>query len=325
MVMSSTVSPRAIPPVDTRRREISWPDLGLDALQAAIVHTVAYGDVFDYPLTLDEIHRYLVGVPASPDAVQACLAGKRLIPRYLSLSGSHVTLRGREAISQTRQRRAEACAGMWPRAVRYAAALAHFPFVRMVAVTGALCMGNTEADSDIDYFIVTEPDRLWLCRAAIIGLVRLAARTGNELCPNYLLSERALVLQEHNLFMAHEFVQMIPLVGHETYLRMWQLNAWVSDFLPNAYERAGRMPACPLSPHPIRSLVEVPLRTPAGGWLERWEMSRKIDKLGRNKNGNGDGHGSASFCSDWCKGHFLDHGQRTLDAFTERLQKLAET
>src|SRR5205085_8843103 len=115
--------------------------------------------------------------------------------------------------------RASVATDYWHRAIHYGHIMGGLPFVRMVAVTGALAMDNI-ADGDVDYLVVTEPGRLWLCRALIVGLVRVAALRGTELCPNYFLSERALVLHERNLFIAHEVAQMVPVAGLETYQRM---------------------------------------------------------------------------------------------------------
>jgi hypothetical protein len=42
----------------------------------------------------------------------------------------------------------------------------------------------------------------------------------------------------------------------------------------------------------------------------------------REKLYGSDGQVEASFCADWCKGHFENYGQRTLAAFAERLRAL---
>jgi hypothetical protein len=47
-------------------------------------------------------------------------------------------------------------------------------------------------------------------------------------------------------------------------------------------------------------------------------MSRKMRKLGSQ----GARHVEAAFSPDWCKGHFGDHGQLTLQRYAERLQTL---
>ena len=43
-------------------------------LDLAIVSALAYADVFDYPLTVAQIHRYLVRTPATMAQVEAALA-----------------------------------------------------------------------------------------------------------------------------------------------------------------------------------------------------------------------------------------------------------
>ena len=52
------------------------------SLERAIVEAVAYADVFDYPLTADEVHRYLDGVSATRAGVSTALSSGRLVPGH---------------------------------------------------------------------------------------------------------------------------------------------------------------------------------------------------------------------------------------------------
>jgi hypothetical protein len=276
---------------------------------------VAYSDVFDYPLTANEVHRYLIGFPTSRGTVREVLSNGQLVPSVLSRKGRYFTLAGREQAVDTRRERAAVSAELWRRAVHYGRMLGSLPFVRMVAVTGALSMDNV-ADGDIDYLIVTEPDRLWLSRAFVVAVVRLAGRHGVTLCPNYFLSERVLELEDRNLFTAHEVAQMVPIVGFDVYANLRRLNAWADEFLPNASGSPRRL-AETQSRRGWR-VLERPLRSRAATPLERWEMQRKIRKLSSRSTQ----HAEAAFDVDWCKGHFGDHGQSTLKQFEQRMQRL---
>lgn len=301
--------------IDARRGRTERAEPGRAALERAIVQTVAYADVFDYPLTADEIHRYLVGISAGRGTVRAMLSNGGL--PSLARSGRYFALRGHESAFETRKTRAARAGDYWRRAAHYGRRLSHLPFVRMVAVTGGLAMDNM-SDGDIDYLIITEPGRLWLCRALIVAEVRLAALRGTELCPNYFLSERALELTERNLFTAHEVTQMVPLAGMSIYQQLRHVNRWTDAFLPNAGGAPRRIAAVEPERRTPRRLLERTLRSRVCTPLERWEMARKIKKLGKR----GDGHAEAAFGPDWCKGHFGDHGQVTLARYAERLQAL---
>jgi hypothetical protein len=286
------------------------------SLERAIVEAVAYADVFDYPLTADEVHRYLDGVPTTRAAVRAALSGG-LVPHRLSHAGRFYTLPGREVVIDVRRERTRVSERYWKQAIQYGRVMAGLPFVRMVAVTGALAMDNV-ADDDVDYMVVTEPGRLWLCRALVVGLVRYVRLRGITLCPNYFLSENALVLAERNLFTAHEVAQMVPLSGWDTYETFRRLNRWTDRFLPNAGGPPRRVAAVAPPGQRLRGLAEAAMRSRIGGRLEGWEMRRKIRKLGAR----GVDHIESGFSVDFCKGHFGDHGQRTLSRYEERLRVL---
>ena len=293
------------------------PATALLPLERACVETVAYADVFDCALTEAELHRYLVGVEADRAAVRTALASHR-VGGFLRRSGAHVTLAGRETLAERRRECAEHGARLWPLAARYGALLAQFPFVRLVAVSGALAVDNASEHGDVDYFIVTEPDRLWLCRGLVIGVVRWAARRGVTLCPNYLVSERVLALDPPSLFVAHEVTQMVP-VGHSAvYGRFRRLNRWTDRFLPNAVG-APRVIETVASARPYWSrAAEWAGRTGWGGRVERWEQTRKIARF----SGRARGHDEARFSAESCKGHFGGYGARVRMGLRDRLRAL---
>lgn len=283
----------------------------------AMVATVAYADVFQYPLTIDELHRYLIGVRASRAELDALLQSSPEVREHLAQCDGYVLLAGRESILETRRRRARVAARLWGPAVRYGRLIARLPFVRMVALTGALSVDNVEEGADIDYLVVTEPGRLWVCRLLTIALVRIAAMRGDTVCPNYFLADTALAIEDQSLYTAHELTQMMPISGVETYQKMRQVNSWSEAFLPNADGAPPRDVGAERGRGRAGRVAEAALRSSLGGHLERWEMERKVRKFARQG-----GNPETAFSTEWCKGHFDGHGQRVMAAFTERLQRL---
>ena len=296
-------------------RATAAPPQSLTALERAIWQTVAYFDVFDYPLTAAEVHRYLEGVTARASDIAHTLANGRFSPQHLVHANGYYMFAGREHIVAKRQRRHALAQRLWPAAIRYGRFISSLPFVRMVAVTGSLAVNNVDEHADIDYLVVTENGRLWLCRAFIIAIVRLAARQQLTLCPNYLLSERVLQFSDRNLYTAHEVAQMIPLSGLATYQQMRQANLWTAAYIPNAIGPPTHVAPAPVAPHLGQRLLELPWRTPLGDWLEQWEMQRKIHKFQAHVQHNGE----TDFTADWCKGHFDAHNERTMTAYQAKL------
>ncbi len=291
-----------------------WAETGL--LERAILHTLGYADVFDYPLTASEIHRYLTAQKATVEEVARTLDGMVESCAIVRV-GEWFVLPGRASLAEIRHHRSRVAAGLWRKASRYGRMIASLPFVRMVAVTGSLAMYNTEQGKDIDFMLVTAPNRLWTCRALVILVVRLAAFEGINLCPNYLVTTDALAFPERSLYVAHEVTQMIPLSGSDVYRQIRGLNAWADNYLPNAQG----------SPHGSlgvrgfslwKRLLEAALAFLPVGWFEQWEMKRKIDELSREQSSSPE----AYFSSAVCKGHVDRHGQRTEMLLDERLKGL---
>ena len=60
---------------------------------------------------------------------------------------------------------------IYPMAVRVTWLLKLIPFIRWVCVSGSLSKGVMEEDSDIDFFIIVQKNRLWMVRAIFSFLI----------------------------------------------------------------------------------------------------------------------------------------------------------
>ena len=292
-----------------------------EASRRAILATLIYADLFDDSLTRDEIHRYLIGQALSPTEVVAMLDNDAELRFHVAQAEGRFHLSGRAQLAQVGRERAAASAELWPVAKRYGARIARLPFVRLVAVTGALAMDNARPDDDIDLFILVQPGRLWLCRLLVLAVVKLAARRGYVLCPNFMLTTNHLRLSERNLFTAHEVVQMVPLDRNHWYGAFLEANAWVADYLPNAFAgqtvEARTGSGRPMPARLVTRLLSARVFDP----LERWEMRRKVRRLTQRLEQEG---GSIAFSEHECRGHFAAHDARILAAYRQRLAKFGD-
>ena len=240
----------------------------LTPLQRAIILTLLYSDLFDYPLTAPEIRRYLPADCPPSDAWDRALTP--LIGQWVSRADDYFMMAGRESIVETRRERHAQGDRLWRWAERYAAWMGRVPFVRMVGVCGSLAAGNATADADVDVFIITAKNRLWTVQVWAMTLRRLASCVGVRVCPNYFLTLDSLRVDPCTLYTAREVAQVVPLYGVETYARFLASNSWVQRLLPNVGADGDRaQSAPPTSQRGATRVLEWGLAGRVGDLLER--------------------------------------------------------
>jgi hypothetical protein len=288
-------------------------------LELAILRTILYADVFDFPLDIREIHHFLIhdeGVRLAD--VERCLVVSDGLRRLVVCGHTYYAMRDRAELIPRRLEIAANAEAMLRRAREYAGWLARLPFVRMVAITGALAAHNPSSDrDDFDYFIVVEPGRVWLTRAFAIALVRWGRLRGIELCPNYVLASDQLRQAKQDLFIAHEIAQMIPVYGREWYHAFREANSWSRVYQPNAAGPLHEQTAIKVGRWANgKQLGEWVFGGVAGQMLENWEYQRKRRRFA----GEVSMGGRAEISIHAVKGHFADYGNPVLKAYTERLR-----
>lgn len=231
-------------------------------LRQAILSTLSYHSKFNYPLTLDELHRFLlINRPISSNELKPEvneLIKNELIQKdgdfYLLTRTTHPRLTTHNSqLTTLRNRRAIVSAPKLRLARRAARLIGFLPWIKLVCVTGSLAMENSDETDDIDLMIVTSPNRLWLTRPLVVIMTSLIFKRrrphphssthnpqhtthNNELCLNLWLDSSTLAMPPHrqNLLTAHELAQMKPLINKNfTYEKMLSLNKWGAKLLAN--------------------------------------------------------------------------------------------
>lgn len=131
---------------------------------------------------------------------------------------------------------------LWQKVRRFRWLFALCPFVRMVAVCNSLARGNPKATSDIDLFIVTSSNRLWMTRFFLKCLTQLFCmrvhhtKVAGRFCLSFFVDETRLNLEKHALPHDPELASIIesavPLIGHEVYLEWRRANVWTRRYFP---------------------------------------------------------------------------------------------
>ncbi|MEK6847477.1 MAG: hypothetical protein AABY16_04905, partial [Nanoarchaeota archaeon] len=151
---------------------------------------------------------------------------------------------GRKKIVFERLKREKISMNKLEIAKKAAKILSFIPTVKLIGVSGSLSLKNAQIIDDIDFFIITTHNSLWITRLFVNVLLILTGhkRTIKDLhgmnlvCPNLFLSEDNLLLSSwrRNLFSAREITQLYLLIDRDSmYKKFLSANFWVKNYLAN--------------------------------------------------------------------------------------------
>ncbi|WP_413667422.1 hypothetical protein ACEN9X_23395 [Mucilaginibacter sp. Mucisp86] len=256
-----------------------------------ILATLAYFDMWDYPLTYGEIFLFLENKYRQYDFTEALdqLVANKLVfhfDRFYSLKNDYM-------IAVKRNKGNKKAAELINKAKEVGAFLIKFPYVRGIGISGSLSKNCADDNSDIDFFIITERNRLWIARTLMHMFKKLTFLVGKQhnYCMNYYIDEVQLQIVEKNIYTAIEVATIIPLEGDVTFENFYKANAWMHDFLPNKCMRLAT--ALPLKKPWYKAFAERLFNNPFGNWLDntlmqitsgRWNKKTEMKKL--NMRGN---------------------------------------
>lgn len=213
-------------------------------LEMALLKTLAYADLFYFPLKFEELGRFLISSRTlSADLLlrgvdQLVAAGK------VGQESGYYFLSGQNSLVKIRREREIISRKKIASAARILKLIGLWPDVKLVSLTGALSYYNSRVGDDVDVMVITSPGRLWLTRLAVFLLLKLLGRKQNEkrpargdrLCVNLWSDSENLAVPdgERDLVVASDIGHLRPVVNkNQTYEKFIEANLWLKTFLPN--------------------------------------------------------------------------------------------
>jgi hypothetical protein len=199
----------------------------------SFIRKLLYFDIFSYPLLPEEIYEYCdyqdIDLNRSFKVLEE-LKAENLINSHSGFyffgdEGSKIEHR-LEANQQAGHRMNDAR--------KYVSIAASFPFVRAVFISGTLSKHVMKPESDIDFFIITEPGKLWVCRALLTLYKKLILRNSyRNFCLNYFVDSNNFEIPDKNIFTSTEVAFLLPMYNYSVYELFMAKNSWIRAEFPN--------------------------------------------------------------------------------------------
>ncbi len=249
----------------------------LQSLRERCLATLAYFDLFDYPLKLEEIERYFLGELSSREALEHFLASSRTFIHQLD---GYYFFPGREHIVITREEREKVSQRYWKKVRSFLPFILLVPFVRMVGVCNTLSFNNASAESDIDLFIVAKAGRLFIVRFftvllfALLGVRRHGNKIAGRFCLSFYVDDSALDMSKiqsgsGDIYLPFWVLTMKPIFGRDTYSAFVKANLWIEKYFG----------------HPLSFAVDIRKGNPLRflGWIKEHLLKGKLGDRLENK------------------------------------------
>jgi len=247
-------------------------NINFTPLRRSILRTLAYYDIFSYPLTAEEIYSNLGVNHTTPEEIKSELE-KLSTDQIVFCKGEFYLLNDDDYYVRRRQAGNKLAEKRLKTARQVSGFISRFPFIRGILLSGSISKGFMEKDADIDYFVITHPNRVWFSRLILMIFKKIFLFNSKKIfCINYFVDTEHLEIEEKNIFTATEIVTLLPTFGANTYEEFYNKNLWIKQFYPN-YPKRETNNILDRKNGIIKSLLEIILGNKLGDKLDDFAMA----------------------------------------------------
>ncbi len=201
-------------------------------IEHSILKVLVYFDLFYYPLTAEEIRSFL-DRPANENDFTGSLR-ELLRSNKIFQFENFYTLQNDPSLAVRRKKGNEKADHLLLKAQKISNLLYKFPYVRGVGISGSVSKNFADEYADIDYFIITKANRLWIARTFLHLFKKnpFLKHRKQHYCMNYFVDEADLMIEEKNIYTATELFTLIPMAGNGSIHKFFDTNSWSYAYFP---------------------------------------------------------------------------------------------
>lgn len=219
--------------------------MNFSGLEKSILYTLTYFDLTNFPLTASEVWQFLY--------IQSVNDFKIILATLEDLKNKNIIgekygyyfLFGREGLVENRRAQLVISELKLKKARQAAKFITGVPFLKAIFVCNTVSAGTAFKESDIDFFIIAEKNRLYIVRfftnfiLRLFGLRTYDTKIADRICLSFFIDDNNLNLEKlkavpEDIHFAYWISQMVPIYDSQNYFkRFLSANYWIRKYLPN--------------------------------------------------------------------------------------------
>lgn len=124
------------------------------------------------------------------------------------------------------------------KAKRIANLLKIIPSIKSIAISGSVSMASPKPESDIDFFVISQKNRIWITRFLTVLLTHLAGQRRykdsikNKICLNLYIADEKSTFPIQNIASSHMISKMLPIYRKNIFADFLNTNKnWVRKYI----------------------------------------------------------------------------------------------
>ncbi|EKE06535.1 MAG: hypothetical protein ACD_18C00339G0001 [uncultured bacterium] len=219
-------------------------NLNNNQIQEAIIKTLAYFDVSFFPLTKEELAKLLWSPHKILEKDLDLNLTELMVQERIEKKHNFYFLKGREENIKIRQLRVKFVEEKMVIAKRAVNKLRRVPFLRAVFICNTVAAGVPNSDSDIDVFIITRKNYLWVVRFFSTILLKFFRLRTSELnhkdrvCLSFYATDANLNLEELSLknkadiYLVYWILSLVPIYDPDNLrISLLRANKWLENYV----------------------------------------------------------------------------------------------